>query len=188
MVHPGQVPSPVIACGFQASARARTTAERPEPRHRKAAEIERKLLVTGAGWRQLAGARKAILQEFVCAESDRAVDVRFSVGQAKIAIKGAGKGIERLEYEYALSPVFALRRPDFQAAFAAPGSATRFLHIPAADQFQASPPHRCGCHSLHCLYLCCPARIPVPNCILRPGCALLFSADQLLERQLVRRR
>lgn len=65
-------------------------------------EIERKLLATGAGWRPLAGAGTAIRQELVCAESDRAVDVRFSVGQAKIAIKGAGKGIERLEYEYAI--------------------------------------------------------------------------------------
>jgi adenylate cyclase len=67
-----------------------------------AVEIERKFLVTGAGWRQLAGAGKAIRQGFLCAERDRAVRVRVSDGQAKIAIKGAGKGIERLEYEYVI--------------------------------------------------------------------------------------
>lgn len=67
-----------------------------------AVEIERKYLVAGAGWRRLAGPGKAIRQGFLCARKGRAVRVRVSGGKAKIAIKGAGKGIERLEYEYAI--------------------------------------------------------------------------------------
>ncbi|NBB92611.1 MAG: CYTH domain-containing protein [Gammaproteobacteria bacterium] len=67
-----------------------------------ATEIERKFLVSGESWRQHADAGTAIRQGYLCAEKDRTVRLRLTATGATLTIKGAGAGIARSEYEYAI--------------------------------------------------------------------------------------
>ncbi len=64
-----------------------------------ATEIERKFLVTGTDWQQLA---PGILyrQGYLCTEKERTVRVRTVGKKGFLTIKGNNRGITRLEYEY----------------------------------------------------------------------------------------
>ncbi len=66
-----------------------------------AREIERKFLVTGAGWRQAASGLREISQ-FYLARTDRAtVRVRILDGaRARMTVKGNAAGASRAEYEW----------------------------------------------------------------------------------------
>ena len=61
-------------------------------------EIERKFLVTGAGWRQATGVR--ISQGYLNRDEHRTVRVRVAGEQAHLTIKGMTEGASRAEFEY----------------------------------------------------------------------------------------
>lgn len=62
-------------------------------------EIERKFLVTGAGWRD--SVRSLLVRQgYICLEPGRTVRVRSVGGRGYITIKGARRGISRTEFEY----------------------------------------------------------------------------------------
>jgi len=63
-----------------------------------AAEIERKFLVIGNGWRQ--GDGVVTSQGYLCLDQERTVRVRLSGEKAFLTIKGPTKGIGRPEFEY----------------------------------------------------------------------------------------
>lgn len=65
-----------------------------------AKEIERKFLVTGAGYRALAFAKKEIVQGYLNDSADCTVRVRISGENAYITIKSRNHGAERNEWEY----------------------------------------------------------------------------------------
>lgn len=65
-----------------------------------ATEIERKFLVTGAGWRDLADAGVPFRQGYIAAEAGRSVRVRVMGDRAVLTIKGPTTGITRSEFEY----------------------------------------------------------------------------------------
>lgn len=62
-------------------------------------EIERKFLVTGDDWRELAQAVR-YRQGYLLADKERTVRVRTVGDTGYITIKGQSNGISRLEYEY----------------------------------------------------------------------------------------
>lgn len=62
-------------------------------------EIERKFLVTGAGWRTDA-ARDYLCQGYLCRDPERVVRVRLAGEIATLTIKGLSHGPVRAEYEY----------------------------------------------------------------------------------------
>ncbi len=66
-------------------------------------EIERKFLVSGEGWRELAcapGATTLLRQGYLCADAQRVVRVRVDGEEAFLTIKGKTSGISRAEWEY----------------------------------------------------------------------------------------
>ena len=64
-------------------------------------EIERKFLVTSAGWRK--GAKRSRLsQGYLYAGKDKSVRVRLEDGRGTVTIKGPARGAGRAEYEYAI--------------------------------------------------------------------------------------
>jgi adenylate cyclase len=66
-----------------------------------ATEIERKFLVTGAGWRSLVAKRIAIRQGYLSSNAKATVRVRTKDDrEAVITLKGAVSGMSRAEYEY----------------------------------------------------------------------------------------
>jgi adenylate cyclase len=62
------------------------------------AEIERKFLVQGDGWR--AGARQRLCQGYLNRDKERTVRVRIAGSQAFLTIKGVTRGATRAEFEY----------------------------------------------------------------------------------------
>jgi len=64
-------------------------------------EIERKFLVIGNAWRELAVGTE-YRQGYLCSGSDRTVRVRIAGGKAFLTIKGKSSGISRMEFEYAI--------------------------------------------------------------------------------------
>ncbi|MCP5365688.1 MAG: CYTH domain-containing protein [Hyphomicrobiales bacterium] len=66
-----------------------------------ATEIERKFLVSGAGWRSGSEAA-AIRQGYLTTTKTLSVRVRTFGEQAFLTIKGAMRGLTRAEYEYAI--------------------------------------------------------------------------------------
>ncbi len=64
-----------------------------------ATEIERKFLVNGDQWRK-EGTGTELRQGYLARDPERAVRVRISAEKAWLNIKGATKGISRLEFEY----------------------------------------------------------------------------------------
>ena len=66
-------------------------------------EVERKFLVSGTAWRDLAEARIRILQFYLAASPGRTVRVRISDGtSAKLTLKFGSKARERDEFEYSI--------------------------------------------------------------------------------------
>ena len=63
-----------------------------------ATEIERKFLVTGAGWRSAAAVYYC--QGYLNRDKHRTVRVRIAGSAAWLTIKGMAAGISRLEFEY----------------------------------------------------------------------------------------
>ena len=69
-------------------------------------EIERKFLLKNDGWR--AGATGVLYRQgYLCTDPGRTVRVRIGGDTAILAIKGAGDGIARAEFEYPLPPAEA---------------------------------------------------------------------------------
>jgi len=66
-----------------------------------ATEIERKFLVVGEEWRQMASGRR-YRQGYLSTDPSRAVRVRTVGDQGFLTIKGATRGATRREYEYAI--------------------------------------------------------------------------------------
>ena len=64
-----------------------------------ATEIERKFLVKNGDWRGL-GTGTVYRQGFLSTVKERVVRVRIAGDQGTLTIKGANKGIARIEYEY----------------------------------------------------------------------------------------
>ena len=62
-------------------------------------EIERKFLVIGEPWRQLAGG-VAIRQGYLSQGSETTVRVRVTPGETVLTVKGPTRGISRVEFEY----------------------------------------------------------------------------------------
>lgn len=71
-----------------------------------ATEIERKFIVTDGQWRRDA-ATTEIRQGYLVREPQRTVRIRTAGDKAWLNIKGATKGISRLEFEYEISPADA---------------------------------------------------------------------------------
>lgn len=63
-------------------------------------EIERKFLVTGEGWRELASPGRRFCQGYLTRTPRGKVRVRRSGSEAFLTVKGARVGISRSEYEY----------------------------------------------------------------------------------------
>lgn len=66
-------------------------------------EIERKFLLKNDLWREGA-AGLFYRQGYLCTDPERTVRVRVGGDRAVLAIKGAGDGIARAEYEYPIPP------------------------------------------------------------------------------------
>ena len=66
-------------------------------------EIERKFLVTGAGWREAAEERE-ICQGYLSLDKERTVRVRLAGGKGTLTIKGPSQGAARSEFEYSIPP------------------------------------------------------------------------------------
>lgn len=64
-----------------------------------ATETERKFLVKGSSWRQVATS-KPLKQGYIADDSRVAVRVRIAGNAGFLTIKGAKSGMSRLEYEY----------------------------------------------------------------------------------------
>ena len=62
-------------------------------------EIERKFLVTGNEWRDMAAGIR-YCQGYLCSGKERTVRVRIAGDTAFLTIKGETSGISRMEYEY----------------------------------------------------------------------------------------
>ncbi|MER8464744.1 CYTH domain-containing protein [Mesorhizobium sp. M1409] len=77
-------------------------------------EIERKFLVSGTAWLELAEADIRILQFYLAAGPARTVRVRISDGtSAKLTLKFGGKARERDEFEYSIPLSEAMEMLDF---------------------------------------------------------------------------
>jgi CYTH domain-containing protein len=64
-----------------------------------ATEIERKFLVRGDAWKNL-GQPILYLQGYICREKRKIVRARLVGDKGYLTIKGASKGLSRLEFEY----------------------------------------------------------------------------------------
>lgn len=62
-------------------------------------EIERKFLVTGSQWQELAQPQ-VLRQGYLCADPARSVRVRIAGNKAWLTIKSGQKGVSRAEFEY----------------------------------------------------------------------------------------
>ena len=64
-------------------------------------EIERKFLVVGSDYKQMAYAHSRIMQGYICCNNGRSVRVRLRGDKAYLTIKGASdsKGMSRYEFE-----------------------------------------------------------------------------------------
>lgn len=62
-------------------------------------EIERKFLVKGEQWKNLADP-VVYRQGYLCQDKDRTVRVRIAGSRGYLTVKGKNNGIERLEFEY----------------------------------------------------------------------------------------
>lgn len=62
-------------------------------------EIERKFLVVGTQWKDLA-APVVYRQGYLCRDQERTVRVRIADSKGYLTVKGKNAGIERLEFEY----------------------------------------------------------------------------------------
>jgi len=80
----------------------RENSDRPKPQlHAGPVEIERKFLVTGDEWRQLAVRSVRLRDGLIAAYKDRKVRVRIAGDDiATVAIKGPRIGIAQAEFEY----------------------------------------------------------------------------------------
>ncbi|MBX9605226.1 MAG: CYTH domain-containing protein [Gammaproteobacteria bacterium] len=67
-----------------------------------AIEIERKFLLRDASWREHAHRSERMLQGYLAGNDECSVRVRISDDDARLNIKSATLGIERLEFEYPL--------------------------------------------------------------------------------------
>lgn len=67
-----------------------------------AIEIERKFLLRDASWRAHAHRAERMLQGYLAGNDECSVRVRISGDDARLNIKSATLGIERLEFEYPL--------------------------------------------------------------------------------------
>ena len=77
-------------------------------------EVERKFLVSGTAWRDLAEAHIRILQFYLAAGPGRTMRVRISDGtSAKLTLKFGGKARERDEFEYPIPLPEAVEMLDF---------------------------------------------------------------------------
>ncbi|MER8375284.1 CYTH domain-containing protein [Mesorhizobium sp. M1406] len=77
-------------------------------------EIERKFLVSGTAWLELAEADIRILQFYLAAGPARTVRVRISDGtSARLTLKFGGKARERDEFEYSIPLSEAMEMLDF---------------------------------------------------------------------------
>ena len=65
-------------------------------------EIERKFLVTGAGWKALAAGGVSMRQGYLAIAADRTVRVRIAGDRGFLTIKGGTRGLSRAEFEYAI--------------------------------------------------------------------------------------
>ncbi len=63
-------------------------------------EVERKFLVTGEGWRAHARPGVRMRQGYLASDPACSVRVRIEGDRARLNIKSATLGVERLEYEY----------------------------------------------------------------------------------------
>jgi CYTH domain-containing protein len=73
-----------------------------------AAEIERKFLVTGDGWRSAASRQRTIRQAYLAITSTASVRVRIVDGTAaRLTVKSAAAGAQRDEFDYAIPLVDA---------------------------------------------------------------------------------
>ena len=67
-------------------------------------EIERKFLVRGSAYRDIAICAKEIMQGYLSLDPDATVRVRISDNDAFITVKGRNNGAVRNEWEYSISP------------------------------------------------------------------------------------
>ncbi|BCU07128.1 CYTH domain-containing protein [Allochromatium tepidum] len=65
-----------------------------------AIEIERKFLVVGEGWRDRVGDATRLVQGYLTEDARTTVRVRIRGETAWLTLKGASRGISRLEFEY----------------------------------------------------------------------------------------
>lgn len=72
-----------------------------------AIEIERKFLVSGEGWRALAGARTLLRQGYLANTARASVRVRRAGGRGFVSVKAMTPGLTRAEYEYEVPPADA---------------------------------------------------------------------------------
>lgn len=70
-------------------------------------EVERKFLVSGAGWRDLVARSAPIRQGYLLAEPQKVVRVRQFGQRAFLTIKGKQTGLARPEFEYVIPPTDA---------------------------------------------------------------------------------
>lgn len=72
-------------------------------------EIERKFLVSGDAWREQAGPGVPMRQGYLAAGGRSSVRVRLEGDAARLNIKGATVGVQRLEFEYPIPAADAAR-------------------------------------------------------------------------------
>jgi len=72
------------------------------------AEIERKFLVTGTGWKSGRQGRR-LRQAYLASDEQRQIRVRTAGDQAWLTIKGRPEGATRLEFEYCIPLAHAER-------------------------------------------------------------------------------
>ncbi len=63
-------------------------------------EIERKFLVVGEGWRDQVEDETRLVQGYLTEDARTTVRVRIHGETARLTLKGASRGISRLEFEY----------------------------------------------------------------------------------------
>lgn len=86
----------------------------PGPAHGEVAmarEIERKFLVTGAGWKQLAPGIP-FRQGYLSTVKERTVRVRLEGERGVLTVKGLTRGVSRAEFEYEIPAGDAARMLD----------------------------------------------------------------------------
>jgi adenylate cyclase len=89
-------------------------------------EIERKFLVRGAAWRDLATARERLSQGYLANTSACSIRVRRASGRGWLSVKGMQPGRSRPEYEYRIPEADAA---ELLAAFAEGELVEKTRHI-----------------------------------------------------------